>query len=110
MGIPAYSNDYPVSPGGGPGVQSSIGPPEGPPPDLEEIWDYFSQIYTYRYTDSGHAPRVRYGTELESTKAHLRTADKLGLSKIGFWTWDQASGPVGESMSLAVLNWTTTPA
>ena len=106
MGLPAYSNDYPSAPGSGPGFQSPVGPPEGPPADLEVIWDYFSQINTYRYTGSDRVARVRYGTEVESTKAHLRTADVLGLDKVGFWTWDQVNGAVGEAMSWAVLNWT----
>ena len=67
------------------------------------------QINLYRYTDAGsNVSRVRYGTDVESTRAHLRTADSLGLGQVGFWTWDQANGDVGKAMAWSLMNWSAT--
>jgi|EP01047_Picozoa_sp_COSAG01_P070044 hypothetical protein len=68
---------------------------------VEAIWEYFDQIYMYLYADSGGSPRVRYGTEANSTVAHLRTATKLALPAVGFWTLDTAD----EAMVDALLAW-----
>ena len=51
------------------------------------------------YTDGSGRPRIRYGTEVESTKAQLRTATKLGLELGTLNTVDGA-------MAQAALNWT----
>ena len=53
--------------GGGNGTQAGVGPPTATATDVEPIWGYFDQIFTYMYTDSGGHPRIRYGTEVEST-------------------------------------------
>ena len=55
----------------------------------------------YMYTDSSGLPRIRYGTDSNSTRAHLRTATKLGLPAVGFWTLDSAS----DDMVQALFQW-----
>jgi hypothetical protein len=54
------------------------------------------------YTDASGSPRIRYGTEVKSTRAHLRTATTLALPAVGFWTFETADS----SMLAAVLEWT----
>ena len=120
MGIPAYSNDYSALPGhgGGNGSQAGVGPPASSEMmcggngthaaddgrrclGVETIWEYFDQINTYMYTDAAGSPRIRYGTEVKSTLAHLRTATALALPAVGFWTLDTAN----PAMVAAVLGW-----
>lgn len=106
MGLPAYSNDYSSKPGfgGGNGTQASIGPPweQGNAPkngQLEAVWDFFQQIYLYLYdAGDGNGPRIRYGTEAESTKAHLRTAIAKEISAVGFWTADMTDTPMEDAV------------
>ena len=119
MGVPAYSNDYSALPffGGANGSQAGIGPPSSEPcrcpsdgcpgpcrqssGPVETIWEFDRQSYTYMYTDTDGRPRIRYGTEVESTKALLRTATKLGVDQVGFWTFNLAD----EAMVNATLEW-----
>jgi spore germination protein YaaH len=109
MGIPAYSNDYSALPGhgGGNGTQAGVGPPSEVElqvgTTVETIWEFFDQIFTYMYTDQKGSPRIRYGTELNSTSAHLRTAMQLSIPAVGFWTMNSAD----EEMMGAVLDWAT---
>ena len=119
MGLPSYSNDYSALPnhGGGNGTQAGSGPPTaGPcscPSDgcpgpchrsvgkVEALWEYFSQIFIYMYTDTSGSPRIRYGTEIESTRSQLRTATKLGISQVGFWTFNLADADMVD----AAIEW-----
>ncbi len=55
------------------------------------------------YTDVNGHPRIRYGTEAESTSSQLRTAAKLGISQVGFWTFDSCDGGM-EAATVAWLN------
>jgi spore germination protein YaaH len=109
MGIPAYSNDYSALPGhgGGNGTQAGVGPPLEAElqvgTTVETIWEFFDQIFTYMYTDQKGSPRIRYGTEVNSTSAHLRTATQLSIPAVGFWTMNSAD----EEMMGAVLDWAT---
>ena len=110
MGLPAYSNDYCSLPhyGGGNGTQVyRAGPPTVPkealPGSVESVWQFYDQIYVHRYIDAKtKQPRIRYGTDVRSTQAHLRTADELGLKQVGFWEWNTAD----EAMMEAVYKWT----
>ena len=49
---------------------------------------------------------VRFETDAESTRAHLRTADALGLRKVGFWTWRGPTDTTAEPLFDAVYSWT----
>eukprot|EP00937_MAST-01D_sp_MAST-1D-sp2_P000901 g901.t1 len=110
MGLPAYSNDYCSLPhcGGGNGTQIyASGPPTTPGEavagSVETAWQFFEQIYVHRYTSAKTGqPRIRYGTDVRSTRAHLATADELGVSQVGFWTWLSADA----RMKSAVFAWT----
>merc|ERR1711924_178975 len=95
--------DYSALPGYGGKNGSQVcapGPPTGVS-DVESIWDFYSQIYTYMYKDSSGLPRI-YGTEVESTNAHLRTANSLDLTQVGLWTWNMAD----KAMADSIFNWT----
>ena len=85
-------------------------PDEALPGTVETTWQFFEQIYVYRYLSSGGGsggggargqPRIRYGTEVRSTRAHLRTADSLRVNMVGFWTWNSADA----AMRNAVFEW-----
>ena len=110
MGLPAYSNDYCSLPhyGGGNGTQIyRAGPPTVPDEakegSVETTWQFFEQIYVHRYTSAvSGQPRIRYGTDERSTRAHLATADELGVAQVGFWTWLSAD----DRMKSAVYSWT----
>ena len=65
------------------------------------------------YTDAAGKPRIRYGTEVESTRAHLRTATRLGIQQVGFWVFACDSGWGGTMkcdefgpMAEATMDWT----
>ena len=112
MGLPAYANDYCSLPhwGGGNGTQIyRAGPPEVPHEALagsvETRWQFFEQIYVHLYLSAKTGqPRVRYGTDERSTRAHLKTADALGVQQVGFWTWNSADA----AMAAAVFEWSRT--
>jgi|EP01043_Picozoa_sp_COSAG02_P042480 hypothetical protein len=55
------------------------------------------------YTDAYGHPRIRYGTEAESTTSQLKTAVKLGISQVGFWTFDSCDSGM-EAATVAWLN------
>ena len=59
--------------------------------------DFWSQIYTYMYTDGSGHPRIRYGTEVDSTKSQLGTATKLGISQVGYWTFNTLDDAMGKA-------------
>jgi hypothetical protein len=54
-----------------------------------------------RYNDATGSRRIRYGTEVNSTRAHLRMATALALPAVGFWTLETAN----PAMVAAVLEW-----
>lgn len=55
------------------------------------------------YRDANGHPRIRYGTEAESTKSQLKTATKLGISQVGFWTFNTCDSGI-MSATLAWLD------
>ncbi len=85
MGLPAYSNDYDLSPKGkGKQVYGSA-PPVPAPAQLEKAWQWYERLPVSVYTDPAGARHVFYGSDPESTRAHLETVDELDLPGIGFW-------------------------
>ncbi|MEG1563187.1 MAG: glycosyl hydrolase family 18 protein [Bacteroides sp.] len=85
MGLPAYSNDYEITPEGK-GEQVYAAVPQQvrglmPPP----VWLWFEQINLYVYNDAGNRPHLFYASDARSTDALLRLADELKIHKIGFW-------------------------
>ena len=55
----------------------------------------------YMYRDAEGHPRIRYGTEAASTKSQLRAATELGVSQVGFWTFNSCN----TGMETALLDW-----
>ena len=49
------------------------------------------------YTDGSGHPRIRYGTEVDSTKSQLGTATKLGISQVGYWTFNTLDDAMGKA-------------
>ena len=83
MGLPAYSNDYDIRPGGR-GRQVDRASPDTTAP-IKPHWRPFEKINVYRYTDKAGNPRVFYASDSMSTQAHLETARQLDLGGFGFW-------------------------
>ena len=83
MGLPAYSNDYDIRPGGR-GRQVDRANPDTTTPSKPQ-WRPFERINVYRYTDKAGNPRVFYASDSKSTQAHLETVTELKLGGFGFW-------------------------
>lgn len=98
MGLPAYSNDYALSPhGGGKQVYASK-------PSIQEetqrSWLWYERLWMYLYMENA-IPHIFYASDAKSTKAHLATVDELNLSAIGFWHFSS----VDEATWKAVRAW-----
>jgi spore germination protein YaaH len=101
MGLPAYSNDYDLSPRGkGKQVYASIPPVPAQTP-MEKAWLWYERLPVTVYSDAGGARHVFYGSDADSTKAHLETVDELGLPGIGFWHFSS----VDDATWKAVRDW-----
>ena len=83
MGLPAYSNDYDIRPGGR-GRQVDRASPDTTAPTRPR-WRPFERINVYRYADKDGNPRVFYASDSMSTQAHLETVRQLDLGGFGFW-------------------------
>jgi spore germination protein YaaH len=85
MGLPAYSNDYALSPHGS-GKQVYASKPqiqEGTP--TQAAWLWYDRLSMYLYMERDGIPHIFYASDSESTKAHLETVDELNLPAFGFW-------------------------
>lgn len=101
MGLPAYSNDYALSPNG-PGTQ--VYGPQPQIPDLataQKSWLWYERLPIYLYTEKDGIPHLFYASDAESTKAQLETVDELNLPAIGFWHFSS----VDEATWKAVRSW-----
>ncbi len=93
MGLPAYSNDYDLSPKGkGKQVYGPV-PPVAAPVQLEKAWQWYERLPVSVYTDPTGARHIFYGSDAESTKVHLETVDELDLPGIGFWHFSSVDDP-----------------
>ena len=93
MGLPAYSNDYALSPGGR-GKQVYGSTPAAPDQtQVHKAWQWYERLFVYLYNDQDGAPRLLYASDAESTKAHLETVDGLGIPAIGFWHFSSVDDP-----------------
>ena len=85
MGLPAYSNDYDMTPNGG-GAQISRPKPQVPKSaKMDKVWLSYEKINTYRYIAENGNPHIFYASDAKSTQAHLETVDDLNLPGIAFW-------------------------
>ncbi len=85
MGLPAYSNDYSLAPGGK-GEQVYAPTPQGvDPASAEKAWLWLERLFIYLYTGQDETRHIFYASDAVSTKAHLQTVDALDLPGIGFW-------------------------
>jgi spore germination protein YaaH len=101
MGLPAYSNDYALSPGGR-GRQVYAPSPEIPPGTaVQKAWLWYERVPVYLYAGQDGSPHLFYASDAESTKAHLETAAQLKLAGIGFWHFSS----VDEATWNAVREW-----
>jgi hypothetical protein len=82
MGLPAYSNDYALSPKGG-GKQVYASKPQIQE-ETQKAWLWYDRLSMYLYMENA-VPHIFYASDAESTKAHLDTVDELNLPAIGFW-------------------------
>ena len=106
MALPAYSNDFDLTPGAS-GIQQYGCPrPEGPddeqllrdlakgPSDLpsikegteiEHTWLAYERLHSYRYVDDKGRLHHFFATDADSTAALLEAAAELGIDCVGFW-------------------------
>ena len=85
MALPAYGNDYDAAPGG---KGQQIYEPVPPIPDgtkFDRFWLSYEQVHVYRYVDKANRPRIFFASDTDSTKAHLKTIDELGVPGLSFW-------------------------
>jgi len=83
MGLPTHSNDYDARHGGGGrAIYTSV-----PPANIfsDKSWLWYEKINLYRYKDEDGGARIFYASDADSTRAHLDTADDIGVNKISFW-------------------------
>jgi len=99
MGLPAYSNDYALSPNGA-GTQVYAPTPQSPAL-TQQAWLWYDRLSMYLYVDKDAVPHIFYASDAESTKAHLETVDELNLPAIGFWHFSS----VDEATWKAVRMW-----
>jgi spore germination protein YaaH len=105
MGLPAYSNDYALSPNG-PGKQVY-----GPRPEIADLaaaqksWLWYERLPIYLYAEKDGILHLFYASDAESTKAHLETVDELNLPSLGFWHFSSVDKATWE----ALRNWLGKP-
>jgi spore germination protein YaaH len=104
MGLPAYANDYALSPGGKGKQVYAPAPPAPAGTGLRKAWLWYERLYVYVYPDQEGATHVFYASDAESTRAHLETATELKLAGVGFWHFSS----VGEETWKAVREWLRT--
>lgn len=98
MGLPAYSNDYALSPTGrGKQVYNSVpASPAGRP--AQKAWLWYERLPVYVYYEPDGTPHIFYASDAESTRAHLETVDELDLPGIGFWHFSSVDEPTWEAV------------
>jgi spore germination protein YaaH len=96
MGLPAYSNDYALSPpGGGKQVYASKPQIQG---ETQRAWLWYERLWMYLYMEKDAVPHIFYASDAESTKAHLETVDELNLPAIGFWHFSSVDEATWEAV------------
>jgi spore germination protein YaaH len=105
MGLPAYSNDFAVSPGGRGRQVYAPAPETRPGAAVQKAWLWYERISVYLYPGQDGVPHLFYASDAESTRAHLETAAALKLAGIGFWHFSS----VDESTWRAVREWLKGP-
>lgn len=86
MGLPSYSNDYELEPGGT-GKQVYAAPePDVPAGNAsEKMWLWWEQVHAYLYDHEDGKRHIYYATDVDSTRAHLETVDEMDVPGISFW-------------------------
>ncbi len=85
MGLPAYSNDFALSPGGRGSQVYAPAPEIQPGTAVQKAWLWFERLTVYLYPGQDGVMHLFYASDAESTRAHLETAAALKLAGIGFW-------------------------
>jgi spore germination protein YaaH len=85
MGLPAYSNEYVLTPTGT-GRQVYKPRPEAVAgSDMVRSWLWYEKVHLYLYRNASGDPHGFYASDAKSTAEHLKTVDQLDLPAIGFW-------------------------
>jgi spore germination protein YaaH len=85
MGLPAYSNEYVITPSGKGRQVYKPKPEPGSGTHMARSWLWYERLNLYLYRDSSGEPRAFYASDARSTAEHLRTVDALDLPSISFW-------------------------
>jgi len=98
MGLPAYSNDYVLTPNGkGQQVYESR-PQTGTGTEIVRSWLWYEKVHLYLYRDSAGDPHGLYASDARSTVEHLQTVDQLDLPSIGFWHFSSVDAETWQSV------------
>ncbi len=106
MALPAYGNDYEMTPNGkGSQIYAPLPPvPAGQPPEC--LWLPYEEVHAYRYADAGNRPHLFFASDERSTTAHLATVDALGVPGLVFWNFQAVTPATWD----AVRRWLAEPA
>jgi len=87
MGLPAYGNDYDMSPGAGFGWQVNFEHPSEIVMShaIESFWLHYERLNVYRYLNHERHTHIHYASDGKSTQHHLTTVEDLDLGGISFW-------------------------
>jgi len=86
MGLPAYSGDFEMALDGK--RTRAYGAPTPVVPAgtaIKRVWLPYEQINTYKYVDKKGCLHLFFASDTAGTRAHLETADRLGIFGVGFW-------------------------
>lgn len=101
MGLPAYSNDYDLTPDAKGKQVTSPKPVLPESASFERVWLPYEQIHTYRYLDDKGHVHLFFASDADSTRAHLATVDELDIPGIAFWYYQAVTPQMWET----VRNW-----
>jgi len=101
MGLPAYSNDYVVTPAGKGQQVYKPRPETASGTEVARSWLWYEKLNLYLFRDPSGDPHAFYASDARSTAEHLRTVDDLNLPSIGFWHFSS----VDDETWAAVRQW-----
>lgn len=85
MALPAYSNDYTMTAGGG-GKQVYAAVPDSVNGTLQPpLWQPYERLNIYLYNDFNDRTHLFYASDWKSIKSLLEISDELKINNIGFW-------------------------
>ncbi len=99
MGLPAYSGDFEMKLDGKRTRHYSAPRPVVPMgTTVRRVWLPYEQINTYKYVDAKGVLHLFYASDAAGTRAHLETAERLGVFGIAFWHYAAVTPPMWQAV------------